>query len=429
MGRRTVAQFANQIKRVLSPTRLNDLGRRVGFCYRERLITPYRLVLSLLASHATGPVETLADIQRQFNALFGTTVAYKPFHNQLAKRSFKDFMREVLDVILQQWVVGVLQPKAQGPLGAFGRIVIQDGCSFSVKDALDEHYPGRFKKQNPAAVELHVTMSVLNESVEKVTLTADTAPERPHLPPPEALRDDLLLADRGYFDLEYLGAVNGAGGYFVVRASASVNPKVRGAYPWEGEALGEWSEQSLKQGVLSKGETVDLDVVWGKGAGALELRLLARWNPEEECHTLLVTNLPRTRFSAEQVGQLYRLRWQVELLFKEWKSYANLHAFDTSNAGIAEGLIWAAIAASVLKRYLAQMTQALRKVEISTRKVAMCARHGLGDVFHALACGRSRGFLPVLRGLVDYLASNATRSHPKRDRKKGRLQFGLEPVL
>ena len=85
MGRRTVAQFANRIKRVLSPTRVNDLGRRIGFCYRERLMTPYRLVLSLLASHAMGPVETLADIHRQFNALFAMTVAYKPFHNQLSK--------------------------------------------------------------------------------------------------------------------------------------------------------------------------------------------------------------------------------------------------------------------------------------------------------------------------------------------------------
>ena len=114
MGRRTVAQFANQIKRVLSPTHLNDLGRRVGFCHRERLITPYRLVLSLLASHATGQVETLADIQRQFNALFGTTVAYKPFHNQLAKRSFKDFMRAVLDAVLQQWVVGCVAADSAG---------------------------------------------------------------------------------------------------------------------------------------------------------------------------------------------------------------------------------------------------------------------------------------------------------------------------
>ena len=61
----------------------------------------------------------------------------------------------------------MLQPTARGPLGEFGRILIQDGCSFAVKDALREHYPGRFKKQNPAAVELHVTMSLLDESVER----------------------------------------------------------------------------------------------------------------------------------------------------------------------------------------------------------------------------------------------------------------------
>ena len=62
-GYRTVTQFANQIKRVLSPNHLHDLGRRIGFCRRERLVTPYRLVMSLLASHATGLAETLADIQ------------------------------------------------------------------------------------------------------------------------------------------------------------------------------------------------------------------------------------------------------------------------------------------------------------------------------------------------------------------------------
>ena len=78
--------------------------------------------------------------------------------------------------------------------------MIQDGGSFAVKDALREHDPGRFKKQNPAAEELHVTMNLLDESEEKVTLTADKAPERPHPPSPETLRDDLLLADRGYMD-------------------------------------------------------------------------------------------------------------------------------------------------------------------------------------------------------------------------------------
>ena len=79
----------NPIKRVLSPKHVNDLGRRVGFCYRERLITPCRLMRSLLAGHAMGRVETLADVHRKFHALFVATAAYKPVHDRLAKRSFK----------------------------------------------------------------------------------------------------------------------------------------------------------------------------------------------------------------------------------------------------------------------------------------------------------------------------------------------------
>ena len=198
----------------------------------------------------------------------------------------------------------------------------------------------------------------------------------------------MLLADRGYFEKAYLADVDRAGGSFVVRASASINPVVQRAYTSRGKELKKLRGRRLKECVLSKDEMVDLDVVWGKGSPqAFQARVVARWNAEEGRYTWLVTNLPRERYTAHAVGQLYRLRWQVELMFKEWKSYANLHAFDTNNAGIAEGLIWTAIAASILKRYLSQMTQVLRRVEISTRKVAMCARHGLGDLFGALATG------------------------------------------
>ena len=180
---------------------------------------------------------------------------------------------------------------------------------------------------------------------------------------------------------------------------------------------------------IPKKGLVDFDVVWGKGQDAFPARLIASWNRSKRQYRFLLTNLPRSRYTAKAVEQVYRLRWQIELLFKEWKSYANLHAFNTRNPGIAEGLVWAAVGAAAMKRYLAHMTQVLHEVEVSTRKVAMCAHQVLGRVIDVLISKPSDELHEALRVAVEYLATNAIRSHPKRERRTGRLQFGIVPVL
>ena len=55
----------------------------------------------------------------------------------------------MLCVGVRYGVSGVLPPKAQGPLGEFGRILLPDGSSFAVQETLPERYQGRFHK--PAA--------------------------------------------------------------------------------------------------------------------------------------------------------------------------------------------------------------------------------------------------------------------------------------
>ncbi|WP_428848365.1 transposase [Shewanella electrodiphila] len=37
-----------------------------------------------------------------------------------------------------------------------------------------------------------------------------------------------------------------------------------------------------------------------------------------------MTNLQSEEFSSKDVMKLYRIRWLIELLFKEWKSHNNL---------------------------------------------------------------------------------------------------------
>ena len=312
----------------------------------------------------------------------------------------------------------------------FRHIVLQDGSSFAIHDGLREVFPGRFKVVKPAAVELHTTMDLLCDAPTTVVLTPDTTNEQAFLPEPASLRDSLLLADRGYLDLGSLYRVGQQGGFFLIRAKAGMHPQVVEALREDGLRLRSLRNKPLKaiHAKLAKRHRVELVVLWQVEEQPLRLRLLISWNRQTKEFCYLLTNLPATRYDLDMIYRAYTWRWQVELLFKEWKSYANLHAFDTANPAIVEGLIWTAIAAAALKRFLASMTQLLAEVPMSTRKVAMCAVYVLGGIVRALQRGDVAGLSAALEEAVTYLACHAQRAHPKRDRQIGRSQLGLEPL-
>jgi hypothetical protein len=422
---------ADKFQWVFSEPLLNACGKDVLFCRRQRVITPFRLGLALTATCASQRVETIADFHCGFNALFGTTITYKAFYNQVAKPHFADFARTMTERLISEMTLKVLGFAKGHAFAAFRRIIIQDGSSFAIHDGLREVFPGRFKVVKPAAVELHTTMDLLCDAPTTVVLTPDTTSEQAFLPEPSSLRESLLLADRGYIDLHYLRRVQDAGGFFLIRAKAGMNPHVVEAFREDGKRRRSLRNKPLKavHAKLPKRQRVELGVQWQVDGHPVRLRLIVSWNRQTKEFCYLVTNLPAKRYPLDMICRAYKWRWQVELLFKEWKSYANLHAFDTENAAIVEGLIWTAIAAAALKRFLAHMTQLLVEVPMSTRKVSMCALHILGDIVRALTRGDIAGLYAALEAAITYLACHAQRAHPKRDRQTGRAQLGLEPCF
>jgi len=259
-----------------------------------------------------------------------------------------------------------------------------------------------------------------------VALAADKEAERQFLPEPDELRKKLLLADRGYPSVKYFVDLDRAEASFIIRLTRSYDPWVL-AYYVKGKPHPLRRPLRLCQFLSQhQGRTIDLDVEFRRGKRIHHFRLVVLPG-KEKTMTRLCTNLVRKRFPLELVAKLYRFRWQVELCFKEWKSYANLHRFDTANEHVAEGLIWASLCAACLKRFLAHAAQLVGGVPISTRRVAMCARHILGPLFAALLLAPRR-LLAVLEDALRFLLANARRAHPKRDRESGRLRAGLAVV-
>ena len=90
---------ADKFQWVFSEALLNACGKDVKFCRRQRILTPFRLGLELTATCASQRVETIADLHCGFNALFGTTITYKAFYNQVAKPHFADFARTGFPIV------------------------------------------------------------------------------------------------------------------------------------------------------------------------------------------------------------------------------------------------------------------------------------------------------------------------------------------
>jgi hypothetical protein len=417
------------LARALSIDDVNQLGRETGQSERLRTVTPHRLFLSTIAALASGTVESLADLLREFNYQNDVTVAYKAFYNRLARPGFATFMRQMFARLVEQLSVRMLAPEGHAAVSRFEDIVIQDGSSFALKRKLRDAFPGRFTTVEPAAVEVHATYSGFADEVCSVEIAPDSEAERQFLPDPSTLRDRLLLADRGYPGVAYFESVREHGGAFIVRLTRSHDPWVRAAWV-EGKRVHLPKPIPLSRFIhRNANRHLDLDVEYERGRRLLGYIVGFRvivLPGREKTMTRLCTNLPRTPFTLELVARLYRFRWQVELLFKEWKSYANLHKFDTANEHIAAGLIWASLCAAVLKRFLAHAAQLVGGRPISTRRVAMCAGHIIDELAHALLA--SLRLAPVFRDGIDFLLANARRSNPARDRKTGRLRTGLITV-
>src|SRR5713101_2324777 len=103
-----LSMVADKFQWVFSEPLLNACGKDVKCCRRQRVITPLRLGLALTAICASQRVETIADCHCGFHALFGTTVTYKAFYNQVTKPHFAVFARTMAERLISNMTLKVL---------------------------------------------------------------------------------------------------------------------------------------------------------------------------------------------------------------------------------------------------------------------------------------------------------------------------------
>jgi hypothetical protein len=343
-----------------------EAARDTGWVRRCRLFSGATLVQTMVLGwlhdpHA--PVDGLADVADQL----GVNVSPQALDKRFTPAGSRCLAR-VLTLALHRVVAA--QPLVVPLLARFGGVYLYDSTTLTLPSSLVEQFPGSGKGSNglrPAAlkcqVELELSTGALDFQIEPARQT-DVRSELVRRPLPAGA---LRLADRGYLDLARLADDTAAGVYWLSRLQSSMI--VAGA--GRRGTLAAWLKECTT-------ECVDQEVEVG-AADRLKCRLLARRVPaaiakkrRQKLHqqakkqgrkvsadreilcdwNVCITNLSATLLRSAEAWVLLRSRWQIELLFKLWKSHGGLEFSHGERAARVLCEVYAKLIGMVVQHWL-----------------------------------------------------------------------------
>lgn len=232
-------------------------------------------------------------------------------------------------------------------LHQFSAINLGDSTSLSLPDHMMTEYPGCGGDGPSASLKVQLNFEFLYGNLEQIVLRPGNEPDQKFEDHLDWVQPGSLnLKDLGYFSLDQLQTMaETKQAYYLSRFLFGT-----GLFTPAGQPLK--LAQLLKQ---QPRQPFELEVLLGV-KHQLPTRLIAIPLPQEVADRrrqrakekaqrkgrtpsaeylatldwlLFVTNVPEPMLSIEQVALLYRVRWQIELVFKLWKSYAGLQRTQT----------------------------------------------------------------------------------------------------
>lgn len=223
-------------------------------------------------------------------------------------------------------------------LRQFTSIYLTDSTTVALPDQLQTEFPGCGGSGPAALLKVQLTFEFLQGVMSALTCQSGRTPDQVYAGDLESLRAGALyLADLGYFVLARFRAIAEARAYFLSRYDtkttlfAAVTKTPLDLLDW----LRQHSDTLFEQGVLigqheplpcrMVAVRVPQEVAERRRYKAREAARRKRQMPTARHLELLgwsvfITNVPTARLTTSQVVILYGLRWQIELLFKVWKS-------------------------------------------------------------------------------------------------------------
>lgn len=256
------------------------------------------------------------------------------------------FIRSLLQKQLESQVSDNLDAGLMKP---FNRVCIKDSTKFDVHEQLEEWLPGFGGCASAASACIQYEFDLKSGQIINLDITPGNRPDASDAQETtcNVQKGDMVIRDLGYFALDALSDIQWAEAYFISRLNYKTT-----VYEKIGDVLVELDFGKLyrhmerngilkmeKQVRMGKEEKMPVRLVIERMPDQIyeqRVRKVKAYNRKKGHKTstgytdrarfnLFVTNASQEMLTSMAIPLFYKVRWQVELVFKIWKSTFGIH--------------------------------------------------------------------------------------------------------
>ena len=322
-----------------SSEELKTTARETGFLKRESKINPSKFFDLLMYDVSSGKSKSLSQMTIEAESEHGITVSKQGLDKKFNNRTVA-FLKRLIEKQLSTEISHQLDTEW---FSKFDRVIIKDGTRFDLQDEYKDILPGSGGCASESGACIQFEFDLKKGKIIQLDITPANRPDIKEAA--EVLDDveegDLVIRDLGYHLTDSFSNIIKREAFFISR----LHPKIT-VYTLKKDYYQriDFKDLYLKMSKLRQGwdcrkvflgegkipvnlgiEIVPEDI-WEKRVKNAEKNNKKKGRQTNDAYrfkmrfNLFITNISEDELPTKIISTLYRIRWQIELIFKIWKS-------------------------------------------------------------------------------------------------------------
>ena len=330
---------------------LDELAKSVGFLKRQRKITTLSFLNTLLFHAFSKQTLSLNDHLIDLNQHENIILTKQSLHQRFGSASVA-FIKRLVELQCKNQIKD--ESLMNEILTDWDHVYVHDSCQFTLPDCVSTYfkgYGGNTKSNSICKIQHGYDLKSGNLHIHEYgdASNQDTTSGQKTLDSYGA--KDLILRDLGYFDLKSFNLLNKPdNGDFVSRLKPkTVIFEISGERIDLGDLYKKMKKNNIacidKQVIIGTKKPTEVRMIITLAPGEVKKERIRKTEKQNKSYgyqtskefkqyaafNIFITNVDKQKLSAEHITRLYRLRWQIEIMFKTWKSYYQIHKFNSYN--------------------------------------------------------------------------------------------------